>query len=147
MPDLPCHQVFRDDSHRLAARPQHGVREHPIRPTLPPPYTSPIFRRTSSAPNSSAAARYSGRLPELEPQKTQIHLMASFYCALPQPKGSLRFGGRDSRHAACGFCYFFGYPTDCAKMIFCCGRNFRVFVSAGLSTLPRTTVASPSDAQ
>ena len=37
-----------------------------------PPYTSPIFRRTSSVAISSAAARYSGRLPALDPQKTQI---------------------------------------------------------------------------
>ena len=47
----------------------------------------------------------------------------------------------------CGPHYFFGYPTDCAKMIFCCGCNFRVLARAGLSMLARTTVASPSDAQ
>jgi hypothetical protein len=50
----------------------------PIKPTLPPPYTNPMFRRTSSAPNSSVAARYTGRLPELEPQKTQIRFMGQF---------------------------------------------------------------------
>ena len=44
-------------------------------------------------------------------------------------------------------CYFFGYATDCAKMILCCGCNFRVLARAGLSTLARTTVASPSEAQ
>src|ERR1700752_4955247 len=38
-----------------------------------------MFRRTSSAPNSSAAAPYSGRVPELEPQKTQIRFMLAFY--------------------------------------------------------------------
>ena len=32
----------------------------------------------NSAPISSAAARYSGRLPELEPQKTQVRLMQTF---------------------------------------------------------------------
>ena len=46
-----------------------------------------------------------------------------------------------------GSCYFFGYPTDCAKMILCCGCNFRVLARAGLSTLARTTAPSPSDAQ
>ena len=45
------------------------------------------------------------------------------------------------------FCYFFGYPTDCAKMILCCGCNFRVLASARLSTLARTTVASSSEEQ
>jgi hypothetical protein len=48
---------------------------------------------------------------------------------------------------SCRSCYFFGYPTDCAKMIFWLACKFRVFASAGLSTLPRTTVASPSEAQ
>jgi hypothetical protein len=43
--------------------------------------------------------------------------------------------------------YFLGYPTDCAKMIFCCGCKFKVLASAGLSILPRTTVTSPSEAQ
>jgi len=47
----------------------------PIRPMLPPPYTNPMLRRANSAPISSAAARYSGRLPALEPQKTQIRFM------------------------------------------------------------------------
>jgi hypothetical protein len=28
VPDLPRHQVLRDDSLHLAARPQHGVRDH-----------------------------------------------------------------------------------------------------------------------
>jgi hypothetical protein len=50
----------------------------PIRPTLPPPYTKPMFLRTNSAPISSAAAWYSGRLPSLEPQKTQIRFMQTF---------------------------------------------------------------------
>ena len=39
---------------------------------------NPMFRRTNSAPISSAAARYSGRLPGLEPQKTQIRFMQPF---------------------------------------------------------------------
>ena len=43
--------------------------------------------------------------------------------------------------------YFFGYPTDCAKMIFWFGCKFKVLASEGLSMLPRTTVASPSEAQ
>src|SRR5712692_9193389 len=43
----------------------------PINPTLPPPYTRPIFCRTNSAPNDLAASRYTGRIPLLEPQKTQ----------------------------------------------------------------------------
>jgi hypothetical protein len=60
----------------------------PIRPTLPPPYTNPMLLRTNSAPISSAAARYSGRLPGLEPQKTQIRLMQPFYVSLPQMKGT-----------------------------------------------------------
>ena len=50
----------------------------PIRPTLPPPYTNPMLLRTNSAAISSAATRYSGRLPELEPQKTQIRFMQTF---------------------------------------------------------------------
>src|SRR5262249_29297842 len=54
---------------------RNGNASTPIKPTLPPLYTSPIFRRTSSAPNSSAA-RYSARLPELEPQNTQIRFIA-----------------------------------------------------------------------
>jgi hypothetical protein len=34
--------------------------------------------RTNSAAIFSAAARYSGRLPELEPQNTQIRFILSF---------------------------------------------------------------------
>jgi hypothetical protein len=50
----------------------------PINPTFPPPYTSPRFLRTNPAPISSAAARYSGRLPGLEPQNTQIRFIETF---------------------------------------------------------------------
>lgn len=32
-------------------------------------------------------------------------------------------------------------------MVFCCGCNFRVLASAGLSMLPRTTVTSPSEVE
>jgi hypothetical protein len=43
--------------------------------------------------------------------------------------------------------YFFAYPTVCARMIFWFACNFKTFANSTRSTLPRTTVASPSDAQ
>jgi len=45
------------------------------------------------------------------------------------------------------FSYFFGYPTDCARIIFCVAFSFNAFPSASRSTDALTTVASPSDAQ
>ncbi len=43
--------------------------------------------------------------------------------------------------------YFFGYPTVCESMIFWSDRSFIAFARATRSIEPRTTVASPSDAQ
>jgi hypothetical protein len=43
--------------------------------------------------------------------------------------------------------YFFGYPTVCERMIFWSGRSFIAFARATRSIEPRTTVASPSEAQ
>ncbi len=43
--------------------------------------------------------------------------------------------------------YFFGYPTDWARIIFCPGLSFSSFASASRSIPARTTVASPSEAQ
>eukprot|EP00982_Pelagococcus_subviridis_P015979 31441-Pelagococcus_subviridis.AAC.3 len=40
----------------------------PIKPTLPPPYTSRDPRDASSAPSDLAASANSGRSPALEPQ-------------------------------------------------------------------------------
>ena len=42
---------------------------------VPAAVHQPDIARASSVPISSAAARYSGRLPELEPQNTQIRFM------------------------------------------------------------------------
>ena len=77
-PDLPCHEALRDDPLRLPARLQHGVREHSHQAHVAATVASPMFRRTSSVPNSSAADRYSGRRPGLEPQKTQIRFILPF---------------------------------------------------------------------
>src|SRR5262245_25741786 len=44
----------------------------PIRPSRPPPYTSPIPRRASSSPTRAAAAAYAGSRPGLAPQNTQM---------------------------------------------------------------------------
>lgn len=43
--------------------------------------------------------------------------------------------------------YFFGYPTDWERVIFCSGLSFISFASASRSMFARMTVASPSDAQ
>src|ERR1700720_3502144 len=43
----------------------------PIKPTRPPPNTSVTPEFTSSRPSSAATSAYTGRAPELEPQKTQ----------------------------------------------------------------------------
>lgn len=41
----------------------------------------------------------------------------------------------------------FSYPTVCARIIFCPGRSLNTSASDALSTEPRTTTASPCDAQ
>ena len=43
--------------------------------------------------------------------------------------------------------HFFGYPTDCARMIFWSDRSFSALARAGLSMPARTPVARPSEAQ
>jgi len=43
--------------------------------------------------------------------------------------------------------YFLGYPTVCPRTIRWSGRRFMALARAGRSTIPRTTVARPSEAQ
>src|SRR5262249_26141956 len=52
----------------------------PIRPTRPPPNTKPIFCWANSSPKARAASRYTGRLPLLEPQKTQMRRIIDRGC-------------------------------------------------------------------
>jgi len=56
-----------------------------------------------------------------------------------------RLGGRHGPAAA--FYFFFGYPTDCAKTMIRVGASLRALASGGLSTIARTPVARPSEAQ
>ena len=43
--------------------------------------------------------------------------------------------------------YFFGKPTDCANTTICVGASLMALASASRSSMARTPVASPSEAQ
>ncbi len=61
-------QRARDDANHLTARPSSTASARaPIKPTEPPPYTSPSCRSTSVRPRSRAASTYSVARPGIGP--------------------------------------------------------------------------------